>query len=151
MGMGGVGASRRSSLPPSGRGPRRPPYADGGAGHFGEQPVIDVTEFYVTPLDLFVWNDRSTSVVSDLKPGGRIGLRIAIVDRDVPYSRQSFPHTVQTFPDIKGSSFSSTVWADGVLVSGQGLAQGQEVSLPSASWARIKASRESRPAERRAP
>jgi hypothetical protein len=69
-----------------------PPYSDGGGATAGENPVISVTEFYVTPYDRFVWNSPEESVVSELYRGKNIGFAIGVVDVDAkqPSNPQSY-------------------------------------------------------------
>ena len=64
----------------------QPPYAEGGGGHFGENPTITATEFYVTPFDRLIWNVEEESVVSTLEAGRVIGFALRISDRDNPGS-----------------------------------------------------------------
>ena len=68
-----------------------PPYGEGGGNAGGENPVISVIEFYVTPFDRFGRTDDSPalegSVVSDLVPGQVIGF--ALLVQDVDHSRSS--------------------------------------------------------------
>ena len=59
-----------------------PPYGDGGGGLFGENPLVAVTEFYVTAFDRLDWESPDNSEVSPLFPGKIIGLRPVVVDRD---------------------------------------------------------------------
>ena len=60
----------------------RPPFAHGGGAVFGESPIFSVTEFYVTPYDLFVWTDPGDSDLSDLFAGKIIGFNIEVYDVD---------------------------------------------------------------------
>lgn len=100
-----------------------------------------MTEFYVTPFDLFVWNDESRSVVSDLEAGARIRFRILLADRDVPYDRAAPPRSVYSFPEITLSSGSEgDQLAHGILVSREAISESPVTELPAASWATIKAS-----------
>ena len=61
-----------------------PPYGEGGGGLFGENPLVAVTEFYVTAFDRLDWESPDNSEVSQLFPGKIIGLRPVVVDRDGP-------------------------------------------------------------------
>ena len=62
----------------------RPPFAHGGGAVFGESPIfsVSVTEFYVTPYDLFVWTDPGDSNLSDLFAGKIIGFNMEVYDVD---------------------------------------------------------------------
>lgn len=118
-----------------------PPYADAGGGRFGEQPVITVEEFYVSPFDLLVWDDESASVLSDLRPGGKINFRIGVWDRDSPFTTwRPFAKTDLIFPGAEIRRwFTGDGHAVGLLVSRRDMAPGEAVELRSEPWARIKA------------
>lgn len=115
-----------------------PPYAEGGGGTFGEDPTIVVTEFYVTPFDLLVWNDPGTTKVSDLSVSKIIGFAMMMIDYDTPGDAeyQGLYHLPQ---HTWGVYTPAEEFVDGILVNGLG--QVPEVSaVEYNSWARIKAS-----------
>lgn len=115
-----------------------PPFADAGGGTFGQQPTISVNEFYVTAFDQFHWRDKDASVISDLRAGEVLGLKVQIADRDT--RRWSFNVPLSMFP-----SSSHPIWAvdagefaDGVLMP-RANTPGTEGVARMDSWARIKA------------
>ena len=55
--------------------PTEPPFSLGGGAVAGENPFVSITEFYVTPFDLFVYNSPEESVESELYAGKTIRLQ----------------------------------------------------------------------------
>ena len=116
----------------------RPPYAESGGTHFGENPTISVTEFYLTPFDLFVWNDPPpASLVSDLYPGKHISFRVFIPDIEGPrVDDDTFRNPRENLYRLAGDT-----WGDGLLLgSGGALPEVEDTAVESDSWGRIKAS-----------
>jgi|GEM_PF-465067 hypothetical protein len=109
-----------------------PPYSEAGGGHFGEGPTISVSEFYLTPFDLFVWDDRTGSRVSDLSPGKRVGFRISFVDVEEGGILDGF------YSVPPGRDWSTGGWAEGFLV-GLGGVLPEDTAVKGITWARIKA------------
>ena len=124
-----------------------PPYADGGGGHFGENPVIAVTEFYVTPFDHMVWFSEEESLVSELSPGRIIGFKVRVVDTDDV--EDSFAITFFTLPDIEDPTYegaSADFFLDGLLLGPSGaIPEVEDTAVESITWGRIKTSFRSLP------
>ena len=116
-----------------------PPYAEGGGVHFGENPTISVTEFYVTPFDWMIWDNEQESTVSDLYPGKVIGISITVTDWDASSDNDS--GNWFTIPGVASSfSLRTDNFADGVLLSPGGtLPEEEDTAVENDSWARIKA------------
>ena len=117
-----------------------PPYADGGGGRLSENPVISVTEFYVTPFDHMVWSSEEESLVSELSPGQTIGFAISVVDQD----KLSVLSSYFSLPDIEKMTLdqwkSSDSFLDGVLLGpGGAIPEAEDTSVESVTWGRIKA------------
>ncbi len=119
--------------------PSEPPFSLGGGAVAGENPFVSITEFYVTPFDLFVSTSPEESVESELYAGKTIGFRLFVFDRD------SAPGLYWAMYDLQ----SDPLWEldrefnDGILLgaddlSGQDAGDGSVVEADS--WARIKAS-----------
>ncbi|NKB67604.1 MAG: hypothetical protein GKR89_11115 [Candidatus Latescibacteria bacterium] len=121
----------------------RPPYAEGGGGRFGENPVISVTEFYVTPFDHMVWSSQEESRASELSLGRTIGFRLTAIDRD---NKDEFINAWFTLPSNEGltpdQNRSSDFFADGLLLGPGGALPKEEddTAVEGLSWGRIKAS-----------
>ena len=117
-----------------------PPYADAGGGVFGENPVITVTEFYITPFDCLVYNDPAASVVSELYPGKVIGFAIELVDVDVAPAQWK---NVQRLYGPGHSDYRmdhnarSDTFAQGMLLVPEGKID--DSAVEHITWARIKA------------
>ena len=134
-----------------------PPYSDGGGGVAGENPIVWVVEFYVTPFDWlileFPWPDPEhsdepdyvspaaglepgpeSSEVSPLKTGRIIGFTVIVKDDDIVGPNQ---------PDTQiiayESPFSADTFVDGLLVGSDGNIPG-DTAVESITWGRIKAS-----------
>ena len=60
----------------------KPPYAEIGGIAQGENPVVYVVEFAVTPFDRLLWNDSEESAASDLSAGKVIGFDLVFTDTD---------------------------------------------------------------------
>ena len=112
---------------------RLPPNAEGGGAVFSENPTISVTEFYVTPFDLFVWDSAEESVVSDLVRGRVIGLAISVPDRDEDEAK---PSVYYHLGDI--ASPLSDNFADFLLLGPSGEIP-DDSAVESITWGRIKA------------
>jgi hypothetical protein len=110
----------------------RLPYAEGGGGVFGENPTISVVEFYVTPFDLLVWDNPTTSRVSDLEAGKVIGFSLVVPDYDNANSRA---------PEIQYNTGNG--YREGLLVESlppleAGSVSGDVEALEDASWGQLK-------------
>ncbi len=123
----------------------QPPFAHGGGAVFGGSPIFSVTEFYVTPFDLFVSTGPEDSDVSDLFGGKIIGFNIMIPDVDAEVDGR--PGAWETLHLLAASplnvyrpllGWSADDFADGVLVTPSGLSSDNS-AVESDSWARIKA------------
>ena len=117
-----------------------PPYSDGGGGVVGEQPLIVVTEFYVTAFDHLDWTSQDDSEVSQLFPGKIIGINPMVVDRDGPAFEHRAMYAVVPLDadDLEKQMFAES-FADAVLIGADGT--GSDGSVVKAdSWGRIKAS-----------
>ena len=116
-----------------------PPYADGGGGVFGENPVISATEFYVTAFDQFVWNSPDESLVSGLHPGKIIGFAIEIWDVDTrPGDWQSCHYLRSSVYDVFNGNFADT-FVQGFLLGPGGEIPPGISAVESVTWGRIKA------------
>ena len=118
--------------------PTEPPFSLGGGAVAGENPFVSITEFYVTPFDLFVYNSPEESVESELYAGKTIGFRLFVNDWD------SAPR-VWAMYDLQSDTIGepNPEFNDGILLgaddlSGQDAGDGSVVRTDS--WARIKAS-----------
>ncbi len=112
-----------------------PPFADVGGATYGENPTVWMTEMYVTPFDWLVDDDRDETVISELRPDGIVGLRVAVHDDDDPQNRGG--DAAFLFPAIDhDSAHGPDQFADGLLVP----VGGRDSAKESVSWGRIKAS-----------
>ena len=118
----------------------RPPFAHGGGAVFGESPIFSVTEFYVTPYDLFVWTGPGDSDVSDLFAGKIIGFNIEVGDVDSQPGHWEILHLLagRTSDELGLLRMSADDLADGVLMTPDGSAS-DDSAVQSVTWARIKA------------
>ena len=125
-----------------------PPYGNGGGSVAGENPVVWVTEFYVTPFDRLLRREPENSVVSNLAAGQVVGFRMTVGDFDEPGTsgpESNFPGK----PHVLGDYFGMTaneyavskgdLLMDGILLPANGIDGGDSAVKPD-SWARIKAS-----------
>ena len=132
-----------------------PPYGDGGGNAGGENPVISVIEFYVTPFDRFGRIGDSPapegSVVSDLASGQVIGFALLVQDVDHSRSSNRNRHLVFWVPESmpgpmrdewrsSGVEFDQTARGDFLLDGLLLPAQPEDTAVESVSWGRIKAS-----------
>ena len=124
-----------------------PPYGAGGGSVAGENPVVWVTEFYVTPFDMLIRKEPENSVVSDLGADQIVGFRVLIGDFDEPAVNGPSGNSVGKL-HVLGSYYGGTVrdalgetdtWADGILLPANGI-DGDDSAVKPDSWARIKAS-----------
>ncbi len=125
-----------------------PPYGNGGGSVAGENPVVWVTEFYVTPFDMLIRKEPENSLVSDLGAEQIVGFRVSIGDFDEPAisgpggNRAGKLHVLGsyyggTLRDVIGDT---DTWMDGILLSANGIDSGGGTAVAPDSWARIKAS-----------
>ena len=110
-----------------------PPYAEAGGAQFGEQPIITITEFYVTPFDFLVWDNPEETQVSELFPGKTVGLDIHVADHDE--STQSFFRLAPKWADNEDAS----EFCDAVLLGPGGGIPPDISAVGNISWGRIKA------------
>ena len=116
----------------------QPPYTEGGGTHFGERPTISITEFYITPFDVFVWNDPQVTQISDLFPGKLINFRIAIGDYEGAQDGNGL-YTREGFYRLQGIGWPG--WSDGLLLGpGGAIPEIEDTAVESVTWGRIKAS-----------
>ena len=120
--------------------PINPPYAEGGGGVFGENPILSVTEFYVTSFDYFVWNSPEESQVSELYPGKIIGFSIDMADFDTNSALLQGLHALRSreYDDSGIDWASSDTFVQGYLVRPGGEIP-DESAVESITWGRIKA------------
>ena len=117
--------------------PNEPPFSLGGGAVAGENPFVSITEFYVTPFDLFVYNSPEESVESELYAGKTIGFRLFVFDRAPGFYWVIYELQSDSPWELDGE------FNDGILLgaddlSGQDAGDGSVVRADS--WARIKAS-----------
>ena len=121
-----------------------PPYGDGGGSVVGENPVVWITEFFVTPFDLLIRREPENSVVSDLSAGRIVGFQVFVGDFDEPAThgpgsnRARETHMVGHYDE--GRIRDHVVMMDGILLSANGVDSGGGTAVAPDSWARIKAS-----------
>ncbi len=119
--------------------PTEAPFSVGGGAVAGENPFVSITEFYVTPFDLFVYSSPEESVESELYAGKTIGFRLYVDDIEPKPGRHQAIYDLQSDP----SSGPYMEFSDGILLgaddlSGPDARDGSVVRVDS--WARIKAS-----------
>ena len=116
-----------------------PPFSGGGGAVAGENPFVSITEFYVTPFDLFVYTSPEESVESELYAGKTIGFRLVAIDIDTAPGLYQGIYDLQSDP----SSGAYMEFSDGILLGADDLS-GQDADdgavVKPDSWARIKAS-----------
>ena len=123
----------------------RPPFAEVGGAAFGDQPVVSVTEFYVTAFDRLVWDDVEASVASDLYPGKIVGICIWVIDNDGNYDHDEFAqHSDFTWHSLLRPSLlwsavqeDSGLFAPAMLV-GPGGGVPDDSAVEGVAWGRIK-------------
>ena len=130
--------------------------AGGGTLHTGtvaarspaKNPVVWVTEFYVTPFDMLIRKEPENSLVSDLGAEQIVGFRVSIGDFDEPAINGPGGNRAGKL-HVLGSYYGSTVrdalgdtdtWMDGILIPANGADRGGGTAVAPDSWARIKAS-----------
>ena len=122
-----------------------PPYGDGGGSVLGENPVVWVTEFYVTPFDRLLRKDPENSLVSDLGAEQVVGFYVYVGDFDEPgthgpgskFGREYHVIGIHDVVDIR--DIPDDGWMDGILLPANGI-DGDDSAVKPDSWARIKAS-----------
>ena len=117
-----------------------PPYAEGGGGRFGEQPVVTTTEFYMTPFDRFVWTDPAESQVSELSVGKNINFTIVVRDYE-GQPKDDFPFLWTTHLRLASWGSGPEFWSDGLLLGTDGAIpeEPEDTAVESVTWGRIKA------------
>ena len=117
-----------------------PPYSDGGGMVTGESPAISVIEFYVTAFDLLIaTSSPDESLVSDLVPGGVIGVELWIFDFDFDgRAVEWYNMTNQDFDD-DGNWLYADGFVDALLLDAADMSTDGSAVLAD-SWGRIKAS-----------
>ena len=116
----------------------QPPFAGGGGGVFGENPIIWVTEFYVTCFDLLDHLNPENSVVSQLAAGKVIGFDLLIRDYDTePVGPHAF-YQLKDPDDAEENAEGADFFVDGLLLGPDD--DFGNSAVQSTSWARIKAS-----------
>ena len=119
--------------------PTEPPFSLGGGAIAGENPFVSITEFYVTPFDLFVSTSPEESVESELYTGKTIGFRLFVFDRDSAPGLYWAMYDLQSDPHIEfDREFNDGILLGADDLSGQDAGDGSVVKPDS--WARIKAS-----------
>ncbi len=116
------------------------PYADGGQGSVGGNPVFWVLEFYVTPFDELIWNDQESSLPSELVGGKVVGLFISIADYDAHTQESGTGYMIDdAFLRRQGNPASDAdLFVDGMLLeAGEFL---EHSAVQPSSWGMIKAS-----------
>ena len=117
----------------------QPPYADGGGAMIDSEPSFGVVEYYVTPFDNLIWDDKETSTVSSLFPDKTIGFCLQLADIDENKNEFGSIHGLYSSDeDDAWGENASDLWARGILTGAGGPEEGTAVN--SVSWARIKAS-----------
>ena len=126
-----------------------PPYGEGSGSVAGENPVVWVTEFYVTPFDRLLRKEPEASVVSDLGARQIVGFRMTVGDFDEPGTHGSDSNFAGK-PYVLGDYFGMTaneyavsegdLLMDGILLPANGIDSGGGTAVKPDSWARIKAS-----------
>ena len=111
------------------------PFASGGDGADGENPVVWTVEFFITPFDVLDY-DSENSTVSELKRDKVIGFYISIGDFDWGKERRGSSYRLVEDDGKPGAS--ADFFADGVLVGAGEILEDSVVR--SSSWGLIKAS-----------
>ncbi len=109
------------------------PYAHGGEGANGENPVVWNVEFFITPFD-FLDPEPENSIVSELDRNKIIGFYIVVGDGEVREESDSY-----SLDEVEGApGWTADDFVDGFLIGAGEFAEGSAVQ-PS-SWGMIKAS-----------
>ena len=111
------------------------PFAYGGDGADGENPVVWTVEFFITPFDVLDYNPEN-SMVSELKRDKVIGFYISIGDFD--WGEEMEGSSYRLVEDDGKPNFSADFFVDGVLLGAGEFVEGSAVQ-PS-TWGMIKAS-----------
>ena len=111
-----------------------PPFGDGGGSVSGENPVLTVTEFYLTPFDRLIWETPSDSEASDLSADMVIGLSISVSDHDFRGEGEESFHSLTS--GLSGTGVGADLFVDGQLLRLR--APGSGSAIESDSWGRIK-------------
>ena len=124
-----------------------PPYGNGGGMVAGENPVVWVTEFYVTPFDRLLRKEPENSLVSGLGAGQVVGFRASVSDFDEPAVNGPGGNRAGKWYAL-GDYFGMTAYEfavgegellmDGILLPAGGIDSGDS-AVARDSWARIKA------------
>ena len=119
---------------------KQPPYADGGGAMIDSEPSFGVVEFYVTPFDNLIWDDKEKSTVSTLSLGKQIGFCLLVFDVDGNKWDFESAHGLFGTEDgwERGGFYAPDFWALGVLIE-RGNPE-EDTAINSVSWAHIKAS-----------
>ncbi len=122
------------------------PYGEGGGSVGGENPVVWVTEFYVTPFDRLIRREPENSLVSDLGAGQVVGFRVSVGDFDEPATHGAGSNSagkiylmLGNFSGSSRSDIQQNGLLDGLLLPANGIDSDDSAVKPD-SWARIKAS-----------
>ena len=119
--------------------PMEPPFSLGGGAVAGENPFVSITEFYVTPFDLFVSTSPEESVESELYAGKTIGFRLYVMDIDSAPGFRVTIYNLQSDPFVElNPEFNDGILLGADDLSGQAADDGSVVKAES--WGRIKAS-----------
>ncbi len=113
----------------------KPPYAESGGIAQGENPVVYVVEFAVTPFDRLLWNDSEESVASDLSAGKVIGFDLVLTDTDTKPGNLDGYYRLVWAPEFDPTADG---FGDGLLLPADG-ETGDDSVVESITWARIKA------------
>ena len=114
------------------------PYAYGGVGAVGENPVVWIVEFYITPFDLLDM-DPANSLVTELKGGKIIGFFLGVGDGDLDEEEGDWYGIDGGIHRGAGNpNHTADVFVDGMLLKAGDFLEGSAVQ-PS-SWGLIKAS-----------
>jgi len=118
---------------------RYPPFAHAGGGKFSENPIISVTEVYLTPFDRFVWNSSEESRISELHAGKIIGFNMSVVDSDAGPDNPHLFFRLPVLIDRDNAKLEASAFADELLL-GAGEEMPENTTVENITWARIKAS-----------
>ena len=117
-----------------------PPFARGGGGVLGENPVFWSVEFYVTCFDRLNHLSPEDSIVSQLTEGKIIGFDIWVFDVDDDSGQEAIYYLDRPDGAEPHDWHDASTLLDGVLLGPGGEDGGSAVQ--SVSWGRIKASLE---------